>query len=249
MTETQKIEIQRSFRVLYPRRSRTPLNFIQQISPEDLKTRYRTRVLETHPDRARLFGRTEQEMTERVKLVNQAYSILASYIRTRIKGQKRYYTGNTRKRRSGTTYSRYRRKRTGDHYFKGTMPNMKLLFGQYLYYSKRISWNTLIRALTWQRTQNPLFGQIAVYWKILSHQDICSILRERARAEKFGEYARRKGYISKFQCLAILGKQRKMRSFLGEYFISNNIFTQDEIEQFASEQSRHNQNAANSRSF
>ena len=93
-----------------------------------------------------------------------------------------------------------------DRYFTGNVPRREPLIGQFLYYSGLISWDTLNHAIVWQRRQLPIIGTIAHDWGFLSAEEIQSILKERSYKDHFGEYARRNGYITNFQHLAIVGK-------------------------------------------
>ena len=93
------------------------------------------------------------------------------------------------------------------------------MFGQYLYYSGIISWRTLIDAITWQRMQRPRIGQIAMGWGLLTSHDVKTILSERTLNERFGECALRIGYITSFQHIALIGRQRKLQRPIGEYFV------------------------------
>ena len=122
----------------------------------------------------------------------------------------------------------------------------KLLIGQFLYYSGWISWQTLLDALHWQRTQRPIVGKIALDWGILSSSDIQVILSKRSHKDKFGEYALRNGFITYFQLLAITGKQKKLQPRIGKYFIQEKILGYMEIEKVIKRQKNHNKNVQQS---
>ena len=114
------------------------------------------------------------------------------------------------------------------------------MLGQFLFYNHVITLQTLFDAVAWQRKQRPSFGQIALEWGILTHADIENILRKRNIREKFGTYALRNGYITQFQYMAILGKQRQMQKPLGQYFIEKQILSSADLENYVRLQKKHN---------
>ena len=57
------------------------------------------------------------------------------------------------------------------------MPKTEMRFAQFLYYSKKIDWNTFVQALSWQWKNRPRLGEIAVEKGYLKHADIITILR------------------------------------------------------------------------
>jgi hypothetical protein len=114
------------------------------------------------------------------------------------------------------------------------------MFGQFLYYSGLISWRTFIEAICWQRRQRPLIGQIAVSWGLISTRDVTRILNVRTFDEKFCECALRGGFISSFQQLALVGKQRKLQRPFGEFFVETGILSPPEVMKMAQKQQIHN---------
>jgi len=130
-----------------------------------------------------------------------------------------------------------------DRYFSGIVPKRELLIGQFLYYSGLISWNTLTQAIVWQRRQRPIIGKIAQDWGILSSEDIRRILKERSYKDQFGEYAHRNGYITKFQHLAIVGKQKQMQPPIGRYFVQQGLLGNYDIKKMTESLRIHNTSA------
>lgn len=127
-----------------------------------------------------------------------------------------------------------------DRYFTGNVPRRELLIGQFLYYSGLISWNALNQAIVWQRRQRPIIGKIALDWGILSAEDIQRIMKERSYKDHFGEYAHRNGYITKFQHLAIVGKQKNLQPPIGLYFIQHGLLGNCDIKKMIECLSTHN---------
>jgi len=203
-------------------------DFLKALDPSDLKVAYRKKALETHPDRSKTLGRTEMEMNSLFKEVSSAYEILEPVVAgKKVLNRSPKVNRQARKRKPPRPT---RKKGVNGHYYKGAVPERELKIGQFLYYSGLISWKVLIEAIVWQKRQRPLFGQIAMHWNILSSDDIVNILKEKTYNEKFGEYALRKGYFTRFQHMAVIGRQRKFQPPFGKYFINKGTFLAEEIE-------------------
>jgi hypothetical protein len=203
--------------------------------------------METHPDRAKITGENQSIMSERFREVNFAYEKLKTSIGPSrfIVSSKAAAPPDNTPRSSGSSPVD---KPVSDHFYKGKFPTRRLLIGQYLYYSRIISWRTLINAICWQKTQRPPIGQIALKWGILTSEDIIKILKERRKEAdnylKFGEYALSNGYITRFEQMALLGKQNKSHRPLGEYFIQKGIIETYELDRLLTKLGDHNRGLA-----
>ncbi len=217
------------------------MDFLSYLQPSGLRAAYWKKAMETHPDRARALGRDEELMAERFKEINSAYNKLIEFL-----GKKgRLFPGPKKRTRPQKQRENAKRKYSDasfDRFYSGYMPKRELLIGQYLYYSGIVSWHTLIRAITWQRRQRPLFGQIAREWSMLSEEDIRWILRERHFMEKFGEFTLRTGLLNNFELMAVLGKQRRLQQPIGEYFLREGILRSRDMERLVEKQRVHNRN-------
>jgi hypothetical protein len=124
------------------------------------------------------------------------------------------------------------------------LPHRTLLFAEFLYYSGRASWRNLVEAVAWQRRQRPAIGRIAVEWGHLSDEEVREILDRRRRegsgGEPFGEFARRRGFLSAAQLLALLGRQRRLQRRIGQFFVETGIVSEREIPSLDHDLSRHN---------
>ncbi len=127
-----------------------------------------------------------------------------------------------------------------EYYNNIFLPNIEMLFGQFLFHNNVISWKTLIEAIIWQRNQRPLFGQIAKNWKILSDDEIKKIIIGKNSTERIGDYALRNGFISLFEFMAIIGKQRSLQQPIGEYFINNGSISRTTLDAMIMKQRKHN---------
>jgi len=228
--------------VLFGNEIDASLDFLRYLRPSGLKSAYRQKALETHPDRANISGEPEAKLNENFRQVNMAYERLRSVIGKDglIEGCIAQAPSFHRKTPTNTHENRNRPARESEHYYFGAIPARKLFLGQFLYYSGIISWQTLIKSIAYQRRIRPMIGQIAQGWGMLSENDVRQILRERPYNEKFGEFALRKNYISSFDLMALLGKQQMFQSPLGNYFIKKGILHPDEIETIVKKQKFHN---------
>ncbi len=217
------------------------LDFLRYLRPAGLKAAFWKKALETHPDRARALGEDESKMNELFKEVTLAYEKLNSAIRdggiVLLKDDRR-----VQRNRKWPSAGQETRTPFSDHFYTGHVPRRELLIGEFLYYSGLISWYTLIRAITWQRRQRPLIGQMALQWGMLAMRDIQGILKGRNLREKFGECALRKGYLTPYQLMVLLGRQRRLQHPIGGYFLKQGILRPRDLDKMLKMQRIHNRN-------
>lgn len=230
---TSNSELVNACQILFsPEGSKCSVDFIKTIKPSTLKKVYRKKALETHPDRFSISGLDESgELFLKVKT---AYEIL-----------KPVADGTTNVKEPLRAEKKSSRDKPFDAFYNGTVPFHKLLFGQFLYYSGTITWKTLMDAIVWQRRKKKIYGQIALQWKMLSENDITHIMRKKKPDEKFGAYAKKFGYLTIFQHLAIMGKQRKHSSLFGDYFIQKGILTKRQVDNLVEKTINHNSRIGN----
>lgn len=111
---------------------------------------------------------------------------------------------------------------------KETSPK-SLILGRHLHRRGLISLRQLIAAVAWQRQQRPAVGQIAKAWGILNDEQVFEVLREKDSGELFCDSAVRRGLMTPFQRLAVVGRQRVMQKPIGQYFIENGILSEQQI--------------------
>jgi hypothetical protein len=233
-------------------------DFLEYLQPVGIKTAYRKRAFETHPDRAKALGAFARDLNAEFINVREAYERLLSFVKTKSGSNEsdmlfnglgpqqpsyqntRPHKGGQKKNHNNPKHTNKRQKSHPDHFYTGSLPKGNLMFGQFLYYSGLISWRTLIEAICWQRRQRPLIGQIATAWGIISSQDVIRILTVRKFDEKFGECALRIGYISSFELFALVGKQKRLQHPFGEYFIESGILSSTDIMSMAQKHQLHN---------
>ncbi len=233
-------------------------DFLQYLQRTGLKSAYRQRAMETHPDRGpdqSEFGKRRMAMM--FHTVREAYQDLSDFLEARENGlyphlagplqnDRKSWTepaggGNTagRKTTSGGNQAGPQRRPAGSRpatadssgprmehkKFKGSLPARKLLFGHFLYYSGLIDWQTLVKALMWQRRQQPRLGELGRRLGWLDNKDILSIMRQRAAGRPFGRSAVQLGILSESQLKILLSQQKKYRRKIGGYFVEKNILT------------------------
>jgi hypothetical protein len=207
------------------------VEFLRYLKPTGVKAAYRKKVMETHPDRAIIVADKPDFLEKRFKETNLAYQLLQEFLAS----PWRYLLDE-----SGTLYEcKQPPSRPAAHkktpqtkmepLYTGQMPSRRLLFGQYLYYAGHISFSTLIKAIVWQRLQRPSVGAIAVSWGWMEGGNIIDILRRRKYGEKFGACALRCGYLSEYQVLRLLDKQKTVQPLVGKYFIEQDIITTTQV--------------------
>jgi hypothetical protein len=197
----------------------------------EVREAFRRRALETHPDRAQALGRSEASLAEDFRRLSAAYELLS-----RDEGVPGARPPPSRERARSARPPR-------DHLSRAPLPQRQLLFAEFLYYSGRASWRNLVEAVAWQRRQRPAIGRIAVEWGHLSDEEVREILDRRRRDhadEPFGEYARRAGFLSAGQLLALLGRQRRQQQRIGQFFVESGILEPGEIAAIEADLSRHN---------
>ena len=215
--------------------------FLEYLQMSGIKSAYRKKALETHPDLA--IGRGEFKKRRNADLfcsVQQAYENLSNYLQAREKGYALRDNGRPRTRyggkpgRAGMKAGRRgpapggrpnRTRRREENLYQGPLPRRRLLLGHYLYYSGIISWQTMIKALVWQRSQRPRLGEIGCRLGWLTDRDIVAILRSRKLYRSFGQSAIQMGLLTQFQLDSILLRQKRLQKKFGEFFVHHKILT------------------------
>lgn len=219
----QGYDLLKAFSLLFSPQGNCTLEEIKRLDLPSLRNAFRRKALATHPDRARHLGQDREILTERFKEITDSFERLYSFVEK-----------NSASPEPGPPRNPIRREkpRAGENRQtrQGTLPNQELMLGQYLYYTGRISYRTLLDAVYWQRNQRARYGTIARNWKIITSKDILSILKLRKGKEKFGECAMRLGFIDSDQHNAIIKNQMCSQRPIGEYFVNKEIISSKELE-------------------
>ncbi len=231
-----------------------------------LRAAWRRRVLETHPDRAALLGKSEALLQREFRAVTEAFELLESFSI----GSK----GPPSPRAGPAVASPPRAARSpppprgaaprpppppprappprappprappprappppAAQAAEGPgprLPRRRLRFAEFLYYSGRVGWQSYVAAVAWQRSQRPAIGRLAVDLGLLGQRDVAELLerrrREGAQAEPFGEFAVRRGFLTRAQLLGLIGRQHRGQRRIGLFFLERALLTADELE-------------------
>ena len=82
MTVLSMTEVSKACGILFGPQVEVSLDFLKYLEPSGLKSAYRKKALETHPDRARIIGKDETKMTELFRETTFAYNKLISVIKS-----------------------------------------------------------------------------------------------------------------------------------------------------------------------
>jgi hypothetical protein len=228
--------------LLFGRQVDVSRDFLFYIQPSGIKSAYRKMALRTHPDRTASLEEGTPDSDLFIE-TNQAYELLTDFVNARDRGEVRMETVST-SRPTSEPKSRRRRRKTRkpekETFYTGKIPSRGLLFGQYLFYSGKVSWESLIRAIVWQRNQRPRMGEIAMNWGMLSEWQFRLIFLKRRPGEQLGEAAVRMCFLKQAQVKALLYHQRRLQKPFGEYFLIHNILSRSELQAILTEFIRHN---------
>lgn len=244
MTSIKEIELVKALHILFGEDVKVDSSFLCYVQPRGVKTAYRKKAKENHPDLFAADPAHVQELqTARLREIIEAYNLLDEFFKQRESGiwkpAQQIPTGNPGSYRAGSVY---RTDGEGNvaRYYSGVMPPRSLLIGNYLFYSGKISYGLLIKAVMWQREQRPSVGDIAVQWGLLDQEGSARISRLCGVPWLFGEKAVELGLLDVYHVNTILTFQRSLEPRLGDYFVQNGILTREEMERLVREQREHN---------
>lgn len=249
--------------LLFDVQTRLGTGFLDTLHEDLLKSVFRKRAFETHPDRAHIAGLDPLDMTRRFQEVQAARDLLSRYLVARAeaplivepspaptrrsrphaqpKSHARPHADTPPKSRpSHDGPSQRSAKQGADFFWGGSVPDRQLPIGEYLYYCGRISLQSLIAAIHAQRTQRPVFGQIALQRGFLNARTVALLLANKRPGERLGDAALRFGLLSPYQRDVILGTQRLSQRLFGHYFASAGLLSARELSEGVRAQRAHN---------
>lgn len=274
-------ELFHACQVIFGDELRISRQFLEYIQMAGVKSAYRQRAKETHPDLLASQGKLAQNRgSQQFQAVQQAYKNLSVYLDAREKGFRLAVTAQpsswqrssspVKKARRPTTAqadfcqkqararqqnkesarpafhgpkctrTRHTHNSTQENLFVGRLPDRPLLFGHFLYYSGLVSWQSIVKALVWQRCSRPRLGDIGRRFGWLSSEDIISLLKA-SDGQPFGERAIADGLLTPRQVKTLLAFQRSQQRRIGEYFVGKKIFQKVRLEEVLVQYHAHNQ--------
>jgi hypothetical protein len=246
-------------RVLFGAEECAAPDFLARLDAQLVRRRFRTRAIELHPDRAAVLHRPPAALAEAFKQVEAAYRTLRAHLAAGTRVGDRASSGNVHGpaatppacsvprgpgRAAAPIIPEVAHVAGGDHFWSGPIPGRILRLGEFLYYSGRISWSELIRALVWQARQRPRFGQVAGSFGYLTPELVAAVLARRRAQEKIGEAALRLQLITSLQQQVVLQAQERRHQRIGDYFRQTGVLATADVESFGRAVRAHNARVA-----
>jgi len=241
--------------------------FLDYLQPDGIKSAYRKRAMETHPDRIIHLEGGQTLLRQHHDLfhsVQEAYENLTTFLTARENGYRLppairpKAAANRPARPRPAQPARKAKPEAGstrgydrtcgrpfvfwdtDSLYQGELPNRRLLLGHFLYYSGLINWKTIIQALIWQRNERPRLGEIGRRFGLLSEADITSILRTRRILQPFGQAALELGLLNQAQIQLLVAHQKRIQKKFGEFFLEKQILSPHELQRHLARYQEHN---------
>jgi len=203
-----------------------------------LKSAYRKKAKLFHPDLAAQSSMSEERLRAIFLKISNAYDTLNRYLNYGQKEKSFEFETLVRSNRwepvkpnvpvpTNRCFNR-------DYYYTADLPDRKLRFGEFLFYSGQINWQTFMDALVYQCTTRPMLGAICVESGFIDQNDVVNIMDNRnlLATERFGEAAVRLRYITKKEVSFALKKQFQYSQPFGKYFIDKGFMTKKEIQRY-----------------
>ena len=248
MPQISEAEAFRACRTLFGPELQLNRDFLHYLQPSGVRTAFRNKAKQTHPDRfAVATSHVREKQHQLFQDLNQAHETVLIFLQQR-KALQNSHRFNSHRSSSQQPQQRQRQERPpNSKYYRGPMPSRPLQFGLFLYYLGIIPFNAVISAISWQRQQRPILGEIARRWGWLDDMQIKQVLAYRNGARKFGERAELLGLLSSLQVRALLLHQRSRQQQMGQYFTGQSLFDEESLHQLLRQLAEHNQ--AHRRSF
>jgi hypothetical protein len=220
---------------------------VADINQDSLKKAYFRRAHECHPDKAASLGVSPEVLTVKFRSLQEAYDTIRAAFESgefeRLVSERRSpftvpaarsFTQRPMQARPTPPNTRPagekpRPKPSSGIFHAGSVPEQKLRFAQYLYYTKRIDWDALIGSMSWQYSKRPKLGTLGIELGYLSHAQVCAILRSRIGDEFFGSAAVRLGYLDPGKLVILVGKQRLINIPIGRFFVEQGYLNEAEL--------------------
>lgn len=224
-------ELMRSYLTLFGPRFDFSSQTLDDLGSSGIKSAFRKKALETHPDLAQ--SRGDQALAQSGKkfiAVKQAYERLLSYLNRREQGfsQQAFAWPEPAAAANQASFKGGKR-RTVNDFFNGPLPRRKLLFGHFLYYSGVVNFKAIGKAILWQRLQRPRLGELGLDFGWLTEKELELVVRRSNTRQLFGETAIALGLLNEMQVERLLKKQETLKRKLGEYFVEQGTVTPEEM--------------------
>ncbi len=195
--------------------------FLNTVSAEEVKRAFRRLALVTHPDTAAAGpGADAARFVEAL----WAYELLTEFLRRR---SSEAAVGPA----PAAAWPASPRPAAGSQpvYHRGPVPQRRLRFAEFLYYSGFVSWRSMVDSMVWQRGGRPKFGEIARQFRVLTPEDLLAVLRSKHLYEPTGQAASRLHLLSAEEVTAVLRRQRAIQKPIGKYFLETQQMSRDQL--------------------
>ncbi|MDA8165238.1 MAG: DnaJ domain-containing protein [Desulfobacteraceae bacterium] len=262
-------ELVHACRILFGSELQVNRDFLEYLQLQGVKSAFRRKALETHPDRVAIEGALAQDRHAALfREVQQAYEQLSAFLNAREKGYRlpplrpfadpAFSFTASRSPRNGTSQEGFRggfrrqpgpersggirngSRPPGERFYEGPLPQRPLLFGHYLYYSGMITWRMIIQALIWQRMQRPRLGQLGQRFGWLTTEGVLQVLRDSRYSRPFGQTALDLGLLNERQLKILLFQQKRLQKKIGEFFLQEGILTPAQLNDLLARCQEHN---------
>ena len=230
--------------------------FLAGLDPAVVRRAYRALAVASHPDALRRSAAARGAPDGRRFIeASKAYELLMGWLLTTARAPRApaHPSGpspSARRRPGGEGHAREEKKARpassqgastkAPLFYRGALPRRSLRLAEYLYYSGRVSWQSMIKAIVWQRSVQPKFGEIARELSRISAEDLWKILGSKLRHEQTGQAAQRLRILSAAEVERILRLQRLRHRRIGAYFVEEERMSGASLTQLLRELSRHN---------
>lgn len=233
--------------------------FLDYLQPAGLKSAYRQRARETHPDSHSTAALAD---IEAFFAVQQAYQVLISYLQQREHRSRLAQAANlaptaqplaTRGRAEvlfsldtiapiilESPHRPQAAKASIDRLYQGPLPERPLLFGHFLYYCGLTTWRTITAILVQQQRGRPRCGELGTRFGLLQPADIHHILKRKTANTPFGETAMALGLLDERQLRALLRHQRQQQKKFGAILVEEDLLSLRELTFLLMQFRRHN---------
>lgn len=229
----------RACSVLFGSHLSITLPFLDYIQLSGVKTAYRNRVKETHPDvitkRAASAAYTHDFL-----IVRESYEQLCHYLSQRNTLPSQPDDTACSNPKSTPSPNQHCSSPPWRQKMGPSLPARKLMFGEFLVYRGFCEWNEVMAALTGQRQKRPRLGKIGCDFGWITTQDIFTIFHHLRPGARFGETAVRIGLLTQQQLERLLRHQMIRQPKIGQVFLQNNLLSQKQLQEMLWHLSKHN---------
>jgi len=234
----QKEKLLQACEVLFGSHLAISASFLEYIQLSGVKSAYRNRVKETHPD---VIARNIERLPTDIDflLVRDSYEQLCHFLDQRGVSSRPGSASPLYPRAGRMPHARHHPQPSQPkEYF--SLPARRMILGEFLHSLGYCAWSEITQALIWQRRSRPRFGEIACNFGLIDKQDVLTIFQSLQTGSRFGETAVRLGLLTQQQVQRLLRHQQIRQPKIGQFFLQNNLLSQEQLRDALWQLSKHN---------